>query len=257
MAKEKICGVYKIENLVNGKVYIGQSEDIIRRWRGHKSELKNNKKSNKYLQNSWNKYGENNFNFSIIEECSIDNLSILEDEWIKFYDSINIENGYNLQTGGILNKKLSKESKKKMSDNHFNANGENNSNTKLTNEQVLIIKEEIRQGGSSTDLSLKFNVSWHIIDDIKNNRTWTSVGELIYLPNDIKEYYKIKNRNKNITEDIAINIIELLIDGYGNKEISNKLNVSVKIIDHIKHKNTWKHLSQDIVFPNKKRKNKL
>ena len=38
MAREKICGIYKIENLVNGKVYIGQSVDIYKRWIEHKRE---------------------------------------------------------------------------------------------------------------------------------------------------------------------------------------------------------------------------
>ena len=37
MAREKICGIYKITNLINGKVYIGQSTNIERRWKDHKS----------------------------------------------------------------------------------------------------------------------------------------------------------------------------------------------------------------------------
>ena len=36
MSREKICGIYKIENLVNGKVYIGKSLDIYKRWNDHK-----------------------------------------------------------------------------------------------------------------------------------------------------------------------------------------------------------------------------
>lgn len=35
MAKENICGVYKITNKVNGKIYIGSSKDIYKRWKHH------------------------------------------------------------------------------------------------------------------------------------------------------------------------------------------------------------------------------
>lgn len=52
--KEKpIYGVYKIENLLDGKVYVGKSKDIGRRWYEHKYELNKGKHINKHLQNSW------------------------------------------------------------------------------------------------------------------------------------------------------------------------------------------------------------
>ena len=59
MAKEKICGIYCIENIINHKKYIGQSQNVFRRMYNHKNLLRNNKHHNSYLQNSWNKYGEN------------------------------------------------------------------------------------------------------------------------------------------------------------------------------------------------------
>ena len=65
----KICGVYKITNIVNGKFYIGSSNDIKARWRQHKDKLRVNKHGNTYLQNAWNKYGEENFLFEVVEEC--------------------------------------------------------------------------------------------------------------------------------------------------------------------------------------------
>jgi group I intron endonuclease len=62
-------GIYKIENIINKKCYIGRSIDIYGRWYRHKNNLTKNKHINYILQNSWNKYGEANFKFSILEEC--------------------------------------------------------------------------------------------------------------------------------------------------------------------------------------------
>ena len=62
-------GIYQIRNLVNNKIYIGSTVDIKTRWRTHKNNLRRNlDRPNKYLQNSWNKHGENNFIFELIEE---------------------------------------------------------------------------------------------------------------------------------------------------------------------------------------------
>ena len=65
-----MIGIYKITNLVNGKIYYGSSKDIEKRWRIHKNNLNNNKHHNIKLLNAWNKYGEENFKFDIIEECN-------------------------------------------------------------------------------------------------------------------------------------------------------------------------------------------
>jgi hypothetical protein len=62
------CGVYQIKNKVNGKVYIGSTVQNFRdRLNIHLSVLRNNKHHSSHLQKSWNKYGEDNFEFSIVE----------------------------------------------------------------------------------------------------------------------------------------------------------------------------------------------
>jgi group I intron endonuclease len=99
-------GIYKIKNLVNEKVYIGQSVDIEKRWSTHKAELNNNHHHNIHLQNAWNKYGANNFEFSIVEECNIDQLNQCEIYWISNFNSF--ENGYNLTVGGGNTEEFSK-----------------------------------------------------------------------------------------------------------------------------------------------------
>ena len=87
-----------IKNNINNKSYIGQSINIENRWTHHKSELNNNRHINDYFQNAWNKYGEDNFSFIVIEECKESELNEKEIYYINKYNSMN--NGYNLCEGG-------------------------------------------------------------------------------------------------------------------------------------------------------------
>ena len=91
------CGIYKIENQVNQKVYIGQSTNIATRWRRHRSEA-NNLNNSYPLYRAMRKYGLENFSFEIIEECSREDLDSRERYWIKKFDSY--YNGYNSTLGG-------------------------------------------------------------------------------------------------------------------------------------------------------------
>ena len=90
--------IYKIENTVNGKVYIGQTKDPERRKKEHFGGLKRNKHENPYLQSAWNKYGEDNFNFEVID--SGENYNQLEKYYIEKYKSNNSNYGYNILSGG-------------------------------------------------------------------------------------------------------------------------------------------------------------
>ena len=93
-----MIGIYRIENLVNHKCYIGKSKDIKERWTMHRWELNNNSHCNKHLQSAWNLYGSENFEFSVLEECDLDSLSEKEISYIAKYNSFS--SGYNLTTGG-------------------------------------------------------------------------------------------------------------------------------------------------------------
>ena len=67
------------------------------------------------MQKAWNKYGEENFEFTIIEECPEDQLDEKEIKYIRQYDSMNQDKGYNKESGGSLNKHMCEESRRKMS----------------------------------------------------------------------------------------------------------------------------------------------
>jgi group I intron endonuclease len=110
-------GVYGIQNLITGRVYVGSSSDIKNRWSHHKNFLKNSKHFNAYLQRSWNRYGEKAFKFFIIEECGEELLYEREQFWFNYHK----ENGlvYNLKPIEVISNlgfKHSEETKNKMSD---------------------------------------------------------------------------------------------------------------------------------------------
>lgn len=110
-----MIGIYKIENTINHKVYIGQSVDIEMRWNEHLYALTRNLHENHHLQSSWNKYGAKAFTFSIIEECELSHLTDREQYYIDLYGGINSDNNYNNRDAGYKGN-LSESTKQKLRD---------------------------------------------------------------------------------------------------------------------------------------------
>ena len=84
-------GIYKIENLITHKVYIGQSRHIEIRWQEHCRPS-----SDSIISRAIRKYGKENFSFEILEECEIDDLNQREEYYIQQYNSV-VPNGYNIE----------------------------------------------------------------------------------------------------------------------------------------------------------------
>jgi group I intron endonuclease len=100
-------GIYKITNTITGDCYIGQAKDVGARIQTHKNLLKSNKHVYKngdltILQKAWNKYGEDNFKFEILEFCTAEELNDKETYWIAAYkcNRRKYGSGYNLNDGG-------------------------------------------------------------------------------------------------------------------------------------------------------------
>lgn len=95
-----MVGIYALINTVNGKMYIGQSVNIMRRWKDHRNIAKNSKgcKSHYPLYRAIRKYDLENFDFVILEVCQPEELNDRETYWIDYYDTL--EEGYNLVEGG-------------------------------------------------------------------------------------------------------------------------------------------------------------
>lgn len=170
-----MIGIYKVQNLVNNKIYIGQSRDIKERWTAHRSRPFNSNCAdyNKPLYQAIRKYGLNNFSFEVIELCSIDKLKERENYWINFFKSYNKEKGYNL----LLN----------SSQNY----------TTLNEEKAKSIQNELLNSTiSQMELSKKYNVPQMAISQINTGKIW--IDEKLNYPLRGRKFVAFNEQTKNI-----------------------------------------------------------
>lgn len=108
--------IYKATNLINNKIYIGQTINTLEyRKNQHFREARCEKKNNNYFHNAINKYGCENFIFEEIDFAnSQEELDEKERFWINHYDSTDKSNGYNLDSGGRGGGAKSEETKHKI-----------------------------------------------------------------------------------------------------------------------------------------------
>lgn len=210
----KVSGIYSIKNLINSKIYVGQTVDLQRRLNDHKRCLCKNTHHNVYLQREYNKYGSENFEFVILEKCDVNMLDKREVYWITQFDCINNTHGYNMEGGGNKGKFVTEETRdkkkgpnnpmygKKLSAAHIQSlRIKNRANSKLLTEQdVYEIKEGIISLADRGQIAKKYNVTRDTIDKIASCSNWKWVHEdLNEEIKDIQVEYK-KNRNKQIFE---------------------------------------------------------
>ena len=238
-----LSGIYKITNKVNGKFYIGSSCNLQKREWQHFNQLKRNKHSSNKLQNSYNKYGKNNFKFEIIAICPDIYLVKLE-QW--FLD--NLKPQYNIckkagkyiKTEGFEN--LSKSISKKHKEDKENRIS--NGRYKLNKDQVIEIKKLIAYNKTSLEISNLFNVAQNTIQSIKSHRTWTDVPDYIVPDNEKHLINCIKIQSRHLvkySDEILIEAIKDRIKGLSIKKIRSKYNFG-KQVENILYKN------QELIF---------
>lgn len=250
-------GIYSITNTINGKRYIGMSNNIKIRWRNHKTELKKNKHHSSKLQNAWNKYGKDAFKFEVLHEVDcMEGLELTEKELIKKYDSF--KNGYNCSEGGeklpgyvqpentrqallkrnagnkyFEGKKHDEETKQLMSKKH---SGENNPfyGKKHT-------EESLNKTSEASIQMWKDNYEKHY-NRLKTLNQSPERREAVS-----KQMRGENNRNAKFTEYDAIQIRIRYLKG----EIPSKIhkdyqNTSLSGLKKICYGSSWKHIPKDL-----------
>lgn len=109
------CGIYTITNIESGRVYVGSSTNLDRRFRDHRSALRNGRHCNVILQRAWEKYEESAFQFSVVELIpDATQLLAREQHWMEELESSRL---YNIapNAGNSLGRTLGEETRKKIS----------------------------------------------------------------------------------------------------------------------------------------------
>lgn len=101
ISMEKVYLVYQIENLKNGKRYVGKTTNFKQRVAYHKTYLRRNVHHNEYLQRAWNKYGEKCFEFKVLQTFPTRSQMDLAEEFLILEGQTHLPpKGYNIQLGG-------------------------------------------------------------------------------------------------------------------------------------------------------------
>lgn len=246
MAKEKICGIYKIENVTNGKLYIGSSVDIYRRWKEHTTSLNNNKHHSPHLQYSWNKHGKDNFKFEIIEICCEDELLVREQYYIDSLNVLDEKFGYN--TAPYADKPfLTPNGKEKMiAINREKFKGEGSGFHKYTENDILRCIELLKTGlYTYQEISEITNVSIGVIECVRTHKSWNYLTSGMEFPKTIRN---VKG-NQTLSYDKVKEIIELLKEGKSNSEIAKIYGITRDAINAIRTGKSYKELTNNLELP--------
>lgn len=92
----KLCNIYCITNMRDGKRYVGSSKHIVARWSQHRRELSRKRHHSEHLQRAWTRDGERVFDFSICTLCEERELPEREQHYIDFFSSQDRSTGYNI-----------------------------------------------------------------------------------------------------------------------------------------------------------------
>lgn len=186
-----MIGIYKITKISNGKSYIGQSNNIERRFKEHQQK---GASSRIPLDIAIQKYGTHAFTYEILEECPLDKLNEREKYWINYYDTIN--NGYNCLPGG-----------------EQQTIGENNGRSKLTETDIIEIRKAYANHQKQKEVYEKYKdiISFSYFQNIWQGQSWSHIMPEVFTQEN-KDYYIYQNSvgsksaSAQFTDNEVINI---------------------------------------------------
>lgn len=220
MGKMNTKSIYKITNRVNGKVYIGQSNNCNRRFHEH---IKGSN-STSLIHLAIKKYGVQNFDLDIIEK-DIENYDEQEKFWIKYYRANQREFGYNILDGG---------------QNPPILLGENNALAKISNKDFYDIEQLIQENILTfADIAKKYNLTEGYISKINRG--------LVRRNKNLK-YPLRKSNNYSLDED-KINLIihDLMYTHLPTEHIAKKHKIDSLTIFRINKGDKYKY--NNISYP--------
>lgn len=198
--------IYVYINKINGHKYVGQTNNLERRIREHRSCAKNPKASsyNDLIHKKIKQYGEENFDIQVLEKIYTDDIEVVnkqEQYWIEKLETFRgTGKGYNSDHGG---------------------NNKNHSSI-LDQTQIKLLKEEIKQGVSYYDLEKKYNISASFISSINH-------GTYCYDEQEQYPLYKYYKEDKDYDE-----LIDLLRNSdLTLKQIAERLNIGYSTVKKI------------------------
>lgn len=224
-------GVYAIINKSNGKYYIGSSKDISKRFSCHKASLRGGYHDNPKLQNAWNKYGEEYFDFIILQLVDEDNLLQEEQKYINDLDATH--NGYNIcreagKPPGIQwDEHYRQHFSNLMKGRIFTDEHKRNLSVSLKGRNLgKKLPTETRYKMHSAQLGYKN----HFYGKTHSDETKKLIGE------------KSRYRCNKLSKEDVIDIKHMLHGGATNTEIAKKYNVNQSSISNIKTGKSWVHI---------------
>ena len=237
VSMEVISGIYAIVNSTNNNQYIGSSKDIYGRWVQHQNDLKKERHHNPHLQNAWKLYGEDSFNFCILEQTNNDTQTLFEREqyWYDYYKEKNIQL-YNVSLVVIT------------SSGPVTLEDLQNGKCKILYEQFVDICNLLQYTNMSLkQISQRVGVCHSEISYIYRKEHFASLTEdMVFQDRALLGENHISSK---LTELQAKCIIQQMLNGEYTIDLARQYNISPSAIDDIRHHRAWKHLTQGFVFP--------
>lgn len=235
-------GIYKITNSINGKIYIGKTNNSSRRWKDHQrlAFAEGHKEYNKALYQAMRKYGIENFSFEIIEE--IENYKEKGEErekyWILYFNSYN--QGYNESLGGDGGSLPG------------HCSGAANGRALLTEADVYYIRQKYQEGNARGDIYILFKdkISESGFGRVWRGETWKNIMPEVFTEENKKRNEKLGKQKGSIskrilTEEEIKNIKQKFSEGKPLKEIYEKYKdkISLSTIADIVYLRTYKEIT--------------
>lgn len=221
--------IYKITNRVNGKAYIGQSNNCHRRFQEH---IRGSQPYISLIHLAIKKYGIQNFNFEVIEK-DIEDYNEKEKFWIKYYQTDKRDFGYNILEGG---------------ENPPILQGEDSYFAKISNKDFHKIEELIQMSSLTfKEIAEKYNLTENYISKINNGNVRRTKGLI----------YPLRFSNNRSLDEEKINLIihDLIYTHLPTEHIAKKYSIDSITIFRINKGE--RHKKNELSYPIRNKNSKI